>query len=96
LRERRKVPETVQRGRVVVRQEVGADQAHISHAVSHARRHFSSRRGRVADVVAVTQHKHRLNRPGAVIIATVAAIDVAYRLLLRAPVRRMLGMRSEV
>jgi hypothetical protein len=38
---------------------------------------------------------HRLRLPGALIIATLAAFDVAYRLLLREPVRRMLGMRHE-
>jgi hypothetical protein len=39
--------------------------------------------------------RHRLRRPGALIIATLAAFDVAYHLLLREPVRRMLGMRRE-
>jgi hypothetical protein len=39
--------------------------------------------------------QHRLRRPGAVIIATLAIFDVAYHLLLREPVRRMLGMRHE-
>jgi hypothetical protein len=43
----------------------------------------------------VSERTHRLRRPGALIIATVAVFDVAYHLLLRASVRRMLGMRSE-
>jgi len=34
-----------------------------------------------------------LRRPGALTIAIVAVVDVAYRLVLREPVRRMLGMR---
>jgi hypothetical protein len=38
---------------------------------------------------------HRLRRPGAVIVATLAIFDVAYHLLLREPVRRMLGIRHE-
>ena len=33
-----------------------------------------------------------LNRPIALLIAAVAATDVAYRLLLRAPLRRSLGI----
>jgi hypothetical protein len=33
-----------------------------------------------------------LNRPIALLIAAVAATDVAYRLLLRAPIRRSLGI----
>jgi hypothetical protein len=36
-----------------------------------------------------------LRRPGALAIAIVAVVDLAYRLLLRGPVRRMLGMRSQ-
>jgi len=36
-----------------------------------------------------------LRRPGAMTIAVVAVVDVAYRLLLRASVRRMLGMRPQ-
>ncbi|HLM85218.1 MAG TPA: hypothetical protein VK272_03415 [Solirubrobacteraceae bacterium] len=35
-----------------------------------------------------------LRRPGALTIAILAIVDLAYRLLLREPVRRMLGMRS--
>jgi hypothetical protein len=34
-----------------------------------------------------------LRRPGAVIITALAATDVAYRLLLREPLRRALGLR---
>ena len=34
-----------------------------------------------------------LRSPGALIITTLAATDLAYRLLLREPVRRVLGMR---
>jgi len=44
----------------------------------------------------VAPSRHRLRRPGALIIATFAAIDVAYHLLLRGPVRRMLGIRHEL
>jgi hypothetical protein len=33
-----------------------------------------------------------LRRPGALIITTLAATDLAYRLLLREPVRRVLGV----
>lgn len=39
--------------------------------------------------------KHLLRRPGALIIAMVAAFDLAYHLVLREPVRRMLGIRHE-
>jgi hypothetical protein len=39
--------------------------------------------------------KHRLRRPGALILATLAAFDLAYHLVLREPVRRMLGIRRE-
>jgi hypothetical protein len=49
-----------------------------------------------ADAVGMEQTRHRLRRPGAVIIATLAAFDVAYHLLLRESVRRMLGIRHEV
>jgi hypothetical protein len=35
-----------------------------------------------------------LRRSTAVVITTLAATDVAYRLLLREPVRRVLGMRQ--
>jgi hypothetical protein len=38
----------------------------------------------------------RLSRPGALTIAVVAAFDLAYHLLLREPVRRMLGIRPEL
>lgn len=48
-----------------------------------------------ADVLAMERSQHRLRRPGAVIIATLAIFDVAYHLLLREPVRRMLGIRHE-
>jgi hypothetical protein len=33
-----------------------------------------------------------LRRPGALIITTLAATDLAYRLLLREPVRRVFGV----
>jgi hypothetical protein len=36
-----------------------------------------------------------LRRPGALTIATLAVFDLAYRLLLRGSVRRMLGMRQQ-
>ncbi len=49
-----------------------------------------------ADALHAMPPKHRLRRPGALIIATLAAFDVAYHLLLREPVRRMLGIRREV
>jgi hypothetical protein len=35
-----------------------------------------------------------LRRPTALIITAIAASDVAYRLLLRAPIRRGLGMED--
>ena len=35
-----------------------------------------------------------LRRPGALIITVIAASDVAYRLLLRASIRRGLGMQD--
>jgi len=34
-----------------------------------------------------------LRRPGALLITAIAATDVAYRLLLRAPIRRGLGIK---
>jgi hypothetical protein len=34
-----------------------------------------------------------LRGPGALIVTTLAVSDVAYRLLLREPVRRLLGIR---
>jgi hypothetical protein len=49
-----------------------------------------------ADAVLAMRPNHRLRRPGALIIATLAAFDLAYHLLLREPVRRMLGIRREV
>jgi hypothetical protein len=33
-----------------------------------------------------------LRHPGVLIVTTLAAVDVAYRLLLREPVRRVLGV----
>jgi hypothetical protein len=39
--------------------------------------------------------KHPLRRPSTLIIATLAAFDLAYHLVLREPVRRMLGIRRE-
>lgn len=36
-----------------------------------------------------------LRHPGALIITLLAASDVAYRLLLREPLRRALGMRPQ-
>jgi hypothetical protein len=35
-----------------------------------------------------------LRRPGALVITTLVATDLAYRLLLREPVRRVLGLHS--
>jgi hypothetical protein len=49
----------------------------------------------LADVMHVIRPSFLLRRPGALTIAAVAVVDVAYRLLLRASVRRMLGMRSQ-
>jgi hypothetical protein len=43
----------------------------------------------------VTRPVSSLRRPGAIAIATLAAFDLAYRLLLRGSVRRMLGMPSQ-
>ncbi len=37
----------------------------------------------------------RLRRPYAILIAAIAAVDVTYRLLLRAPIRRSLGIEVE-
>jgi hypothetical protein len=48
---------------------------------------------RSADVVRVVRPSSLLRSPGALIITTLAATDLAYRLLLREPVRRVLGMR---
>jgi hypothetical protein len=42
----------------------------------------------------VTRLTDLLNRPLALLIAAVAAGDVAYRLLLRAPLRRSLGIEA--
>jgi hypothetical protein len=61
-----------------------------------ARDGISSSPSGVADVLAMEQSQHRLRRPAAVIVATLAIFDVAYHLLLREPVRRMLGMRHDV
>jgi hypothetical protein len=58
--------------------------------------HRSSRALSAADVVSAMRPNHRLRRPGAVIIATLAVFDLAYHLLLRESVRRMLGIRHEV
>jgi hypothetical protein len=62
----------------------------------NAQRQISSAPSRSADAFSAMPPKHRLHRPGALIIATLAAFDVAYHLLLREPVRRMLGIRREV
>jgi hypothetical protein len=40
----------------------------------------------------VVRPSYLLRRPGAITIAVLAVVDVAYRLLLRGSVRRMLGM----
>jgi hypothetical protein len=45
-----------------------------------------------ADETPVIRPISILRRPGAVMIATLAAFDLAYRLLLRESVRRKLGM----
>jgi hypothetical protein len=52
----------------------------------------SSREAETADVVQVIRPSSLLRRPGALIITTLAATDLAYRLLLREPVRRVLGI----
>lgn len=46
-----------------------------------------------ADEIHVVRPSFLLRGPGALIITTLAIGDVAYRLLLREPVRRMLGIR---
>jgi hypothetical protein len=40
----------------------------------------------------VVRPSYLLRRPSAITIAVIAIVDLAYRLLLRGPVRRMLGM----
>jgi len=47
---------------------------------------------RAADVFYVVRPSSLLRSPGALIITTLAATDLAYRLLLREPVRRVLGI----
>jgi hypothetical protein len=54
----------------------------------------SSADGKAADGIRVLLRPSSLLRgPGALIVTTLAVSDVAYRLLLREPVRRMLGIR---
>ncbi len=53
----------------------------------------SSARRRPADAVGVLLPRSLLRHPGALIITTLAATDLAYRLLLREAVRRALGIR---
>jgi hypothetical protein len=45
-----------------------------------------------ADVVGVLHPRSLLRHPGVLIITAIAASDLAYRLLLRQPVRRVLGV----
>jgi hypothetical protein len=52
----------------------------------------SSPRPQTADVLYVVRPSSLLRSPGALIITTLAATDLAYRLLLREPVRRVLGI----
>jgi hypothetical protein len=47
---------------------------------------------RTADALYVLRPSSLLRSPGALIITTLAATDLAYRLLLREPVRRVLGI----
>ena len=54
----------------------------------------SSRRAQDADGFYVLRPGSLLSRPSALIITTLAATDLAYRLLLREPVRRVLGLRQ--
>jgi hypothetical protein len=53
----------------------------------------SSAPRRPADAVGVLLRRSLLRHPGALIITTLAASDLAYRLLLREAVRRALGVR---
>ena len=55
----------------------------------------SSHRPRAADAIGVLHPRSLLRHPGALIITTLAATDLAYRLLLRGAVRRALGMGAE-
>jgi hypothetical protein len=42
--------------------------------------------------VSLSRRRALLHRPGALLITVLAASDVAYRLLLREPLRRSLGI----
>jgi hypothetical protein len=57
---------------------------------------LSSVCGRAADAISVIRPSSLLRHPGALIITTVAASDLAYRLLLRDSLRRALGIDSTV
>jgi hypothetical protein len=54
----------------------------------------SSGAGRAADAIDVTSPRSLIRRPTAltIVLTTLAATDLAYRLLLRAPLRRALGV----
>jgi hypothetical protein len=53
----------------------------------------SSLQRQTADAIPVVRPSSLLRSPGALIITALATTDVAYRLLLREPIRRALGMR---
>jgi hypothetical protein len=59
-----------------------------------AQRRRSSRAGRAADADRMSRPRSLIRHPGALTIAltTLAATDLAYRLLLREPLRRALGV----
>jgi hypothetical protein len=54
---------------------------------------LSSVRCPTADAIRMVRPRSVLRSPGALLITVLAVTDVAYRLLLREPVRRALGMR---
>jgi hypothetical protein len=51
----------------------------------------SSLQRQTADAMSVLRPRSMLRHPGILILTTLAAGDLAYRLLLRKPVRRVLG-----
>jgi hypothetical protein len=57
---------------------------------------LSSACGLAADAISVIRPRSLLRHPGALIITTLAASDVAYRLLLRGSLRRALGIEATV
>jgi hypothetical protein len=66
---------------------------HPISTIELARSQLLSPTSRVADAVSVLLRRSLLRHPGALIITTLAASDLAYRLLLREAVRRALGVR---